>query len=308
MFEDISAFQAVARHKSFTKAAQDLDLSIPVVTRRLARLEQALDVRLLQRTTRHVHLTEAGEIFLTEISDVLQALESSKETVKNLTRSINGTLKVGLPVNLSHLYVTPMLHKFMERYPNIQLHLVTGDYLLDLLNNGFDLVIHCGYLPDSNFYFEKLGSWNKIFCAAPSYLEKYGAPRTIEELKHHNCLDHYENFDRTWEYQEGKAVKKIPIHGNIRAYSNPEIRNLTLSGLGIGYLGKCSIYQELQQGSLVAILPNYQTPVLGTYAVYPNKKFLNKKTRLFIDFIIELLAPLYSHNEKLKPIGDSAVC
>ncbi len=293
MFEDISAFQAVARQKSFTKAAQHLELSIPVVTRRLARLEQTLGVRLLQRTTRHVHLTDAGEVFLAEISDVLQALEASKETVKSLTRSISGTLKVGLPVNLSHLYITPALHKFMALYPNIQIHFVTGDYLLDLLRNGFDFIVHCGHLPDSNFYYETLGKWRKLFCAAPSYLEKYGVPKKIEELKAHNCIDHYENFDRTWEYQEGKVHKKIAINGNVRAYSNPEIRNLALSGLGIGYLGKCSIYQELQKGSLVSILENYQTPVLGTYAVYPHKKFLNKKTRVFIDFIAETLAPVY---------------
>lgn len=299
MFEDISAFQAVANHKSFTKAAHGLELSIPVVTRRLARLEQTLGVRLLQRTTRHVHLTEAGEVFLAEISDVLKALETSKETVKSLTRSINGTLKVGLPVSLAHLYVTPALHKFMALYPHIQIHFVTGDYLLDMLSNGFDLVVHCGRLPDSNFYYEKLGEWRKLFCAAPSYLEKYGVPKTIAELKTHNCIDHYENFDRTWEYQAGRAVKKIAISGNIRAYSNLEIRNLALSGLGIACLGKCSIYQELEAGSLVSLLQNYQTPMLGTYAIYPHKKFLNKKTRVFIDFIAEILTPVYSERKNM---------
>ncbi|MBS0351589.1 MAG: LysR family transcriptional regulator [Proteobacteria bacterium] len=299
MFEDISAFQAVAHHKSFTKAAQYLELSIPVVTRRLARLEQNLGVRLLQRTTRHVNLTEAGEVFLTEISDVLQALEMSKETVKSLTRSISGTLKVGLPVNLSHLYITPVLHQFMELYPNVQIQLVSGDYLLDLLRTGFDLVVHCGHLPDSNFYYEKLGEWKRLFCAAPSYLEKKGIPKTIEELKMHNCIDYYENFDRTWEYQEGKIRKKIAISGNIRANSSPEIRNLALSGLGISYLGKCSIYRDLQNGSLVSILQNYQTPALGTYAVYPNKKFLSKKTKIFIDFIAEILTPVYSERDNM---------
>lgn len=299
MLEDISAFQEVARHKSFTKAAQHLALSIPVVTRRLARLEQTLSVRLLQRTTRHVHLTEAGEIFLSEVSDVLQALEASKETIKGLTHAISGTLKVGLPVNMSHLYVTPVLHQFMELYPNIQIHLMTGDYLLDLLKQGFDLVIHCGPLSDSNFYFEKLGVWRKIFCAAPSYLEKYGVPQTIEELKQHNCIDHYENFDRSWEYQQGKRIKKIVVNGNVRAHSNPEIKNLVQSGLGIGYLGKCSLYRELQEGSLVPILQNYETPAVGTYAVYPHKKFLNQKTRVFIDFIAKILSPVYTDKQNI---------
>lgn len=299
MFEDISAFQAVAQFKSFTKAAQRLELSIPVVTRRIARLEQTLGVRLLHRTTRHVHLTEAGEIFLAEISDILQALEASKETVKGLTHAINGTLKVGLPVNMSHLYVTPVLHQFMALYPNIHIHLMTGDYLLDLLKQGFDLVIHCGQLPDSNFYFEKLGVWKKLFCAAPSYLEKYGTPQTVEELKEHNCIDHYENFERNWEYQEGKRLKKIVVNGNVRAHSNPEIKNLVLSGLGIGYLGKCSLYREVKEGSLVSILQNYETPALGTYAVYPHKKFLNQKTRVFIDFIAKILAPVYSDKKNM---------
>ncbi len=294
MFEDIAAFQAIAQNLSFTKAAQYLELSIPVVTRRLARLEQSLGVRLLQRSTRHVHLTEAGTIFLAEVSDVLQALEASKETIKNLTHTVSGTLKVGLPANLSHLYISKALHKFVRSYPDIKIHMVTGEYLLDLLANGFDLVIHSGHLPDSSFYFEKMATWTKHFCAAPSYLEKNGTPHTMEELKLHNCIDHYENADRTWTYLQGNKQKKILVSGNIRAYSSAEIRNIALSGLGIACLSKCSVHKELRNGSLVSILQQYKTPLSGIYAVYPSKKFLNQKTKLFIEFVAEALEPVYN--------------
>src|SRR5579871_3138902 len=131
MFEDIIAFQTIVVHKSLTKASKELGVSTPVITRRLARLEKSLNVRLLQRTTRQVNLTEAGELFFNQISNVLQTLEASKEAVKNLNNDVSGTLKVGLPPSISYLYVTKWLHLFTEKYPNIHIHIITGNHLLD---------------------------------------------------------------------------------------------------------------------------------------------------------------------------------
>lgn len=293
MLEDIIAFRTIVQHKSLTRAGKELGISTPMVTRRLARLEKSLNARLIQRTTRQIHLTEAGELFYTQVGDILSALEASKEAVKNLSEEVCGTLKVGLSPSISYLYVTKILHQFMAQYPKINIHIVTGHHLLGLLTNGFDLVIHAGTLPDSSFYFKKLGTWKKIFCAAPNYLKKYGTPKTYADLKSHNCIDHCNNFERTWEYKENGVLKKMSINGNIRADSVFDIRHLVLSGIGIAYLSKCTIHEDLKKGRLISILENFQASEFGTYAVYPSKKFISKKTHVFLEFMSELLKSVY---------------
>lgn len=293
MLEDIVVFRTIVQQKSLTNASKELGLSTPVVTRRLARLENVLNTQLIQRTTRQLHLTEAGELFFTLTSDVLHAFEASKDAVKNLSKDVTGTLKVGLPSGISYLYVTKQLHKFTTCYPNINLNIVTGNHLLGLLTNGFDLVIHAGALPDSNFYFKKIGSWKKIFCASPDYLSKYGIPEKPEELKKHNCIDNYNNVERSWEYKEHDNLKKIMITGNIRVDNNFDIRQLALSGMGIVYLSKCIVNEDLKQGRLISILKNFQTSELATYAVYPSKHFMSKKTEVFLAFMSDLLESVY---------------
>lgn len=297
MLEDIITFRTIIQQKSLTKASKELGLSAPVVTRRLARLEKSLNIQLIQRTTRRIHLTEAGEVFFAHINDVLNALEAGKDAIKNLSKDVAGTLKVGLPASISYLYVTKMLYKFTARYPNLNIHIVTGNHLLESLNNGFDLVIHAGILPNSSFYYKKLSSWKKVFCASPHYLGKHDIPKHPEELQQHNCIDHYDNFDKSWTYKENGELKKIKVHGNIRTDNNFDIKQLALSGIGIAYLSKCTIYEEIKQKRLVSILENYQASELGTYAVYPSKHFISKKTEVFLEFISNLLASIYGQME-----------
>jgi LysR family transcriptional regulator, regulator for bpeEF and oprC len=293
MFEDIVTFRAIVQLKCLTKAGKELGISTPVVTRRLARLEKSLNARLIQRTTRQLYLTEAGELFFAKISDILHALDASKEAVKNLSKEVTGSLKIGLPASISYLYVTKMLHKFMACYPNINIHIVTGNHLLGLLTNGFDLVIHAGVLPDSSFYYKKIGSWQKKFCASPVYLAKYGIPKKPQELSLHNCIDHYDNFVRVWEYKENGIIKNIIVNGNIRADSNFDIKQLAISGIGIAYLPKCTVNEDLKQGGLVAILEDFQASEFATYAVYPSKQFIRKNTHVFLEFMSDLLESVY---------------
>lgn len=292
MFEDISAFCACAEHKSFSRAAKQLGVSAAVVTRRIARLEKVLDAQLLLRTTRLVTLTEAGQVFYAEVRDILQALEASKKTVKSFNQEITGTLKIGLPASIGHLYVSSAIVKFSRQYPQLKIQMVQGNHLLDLLRNGFDLVVHCGELPDSNFYYQKLGDWKKIICAAPSYIKKHGIPK-IPDFRQHHCLDHYDNFQPTWRFKINGKLKEVPINANIYANSSLDLKNLAKSGLGIAYLPSFTVYQEIKDGHLISILEKYQPPVLGMYAVYPSHKYLTKKTKLFLEFLADLLNPIF---------------
>ena len=147
----------------------------------------ALKVRLL-RTTRKVSLTEAGVNYFATVSDILQNLAAANKQVKSFNQEVIGTLKIGLPASISHLYVSPKLHQFLAKFPRMKIHIVHGNHLLDLLDNGFDLILHCGQLPDSSFYYKKLGVWKKICCAAPPYIKRYGMPQQPSELVNYNCL------------------------------------------------------------------------------------------------------------------------
>ncbi len=293
MLEDINVFSVIAKHQSFSKAARELELSTPVVTRRLARLEKLLGTRLLNRTTRNVTLTEAGSLFYLEVNDILAALEATKESVISLTRKVTGTLKVGLPYAFNQCYVSKSLNNFLAQYPALKIQIESGSYLLGLLNSGFDLVIHCGNLPDSNYYFKKLGKMKRIICAAPSYLEAFGTPQTPEDLLLHNCLgsDNSSSTPNLWTFQENGKDKEILVNGNVSSTNGFDLRTLAVNGVGIVYIAHYIASNEIDSGRLIPVLENHQK-YLDVYAVYPSAKFLSKKTQLFLDFVTDLIKPL----------------
>lgn len=297
MLEDINVFCAIAKHQSFAKAARELEISTAGVTRRLARLEETLDARLLNRTTRRVTLTEAGQLFYVEVLDILQSLEATKESVKSLTYKISGSLKVGLPLSFSNIHITHSLGHFVAQYPNLRLQINTGFNQLHLLSNGFDVVIHCGELPSSSYHYKKLGSMKKIICASPAYFKKHGTPKLPEDLQSHNCLGINEET-QTWKLCVNNQIKEILVQGNIQINNALDLRNLAIEGVGIVCLPYYFVNQELENGLLVSVLEENLLCNHSLYAVYPSNKFLNKKTELFIKFITNLLVNINKNNEE----------
>ena len=292
MLEDIEIFCAIVKAQNLSKAARHLHISPSIVTRRLARLEKQLGVRLLQRTTRRVMLTDAGQRYYGAVQDVLHTLKMANQEASSFTRTVTGTLKIGLPVSISHRYVSQHLYQLLKQFPHLKVHIVNGNHLLDLLDNDFDVILYCGSLPNISFHYKKIGVWRKIVCAAPGYLETYGLPQNPDDLARHNCLDHADNFQYSWVLQEIGNVKTIAVNGNVRVNSSIDLCNLAVSGLGIVYLPSFSIHDELQSGKLVAILEQYQLPVLDMYCVYPSKRYLSQKTQVFLDFLTNLLTPI----------------
>lgn len=288
MLEDAEIFVSVVENQSFSKAARKLKLSAPIITRHIAKLENNLGIRLLQRNTRQVSLTEAGALFYENCITLLNTYTIALKQVKSFSNEIVGTLKIGLPSSISHLYITSHLNQFIKKYPNLKIDIVIGNHLIDLLSSGFDLVIHCGELADSNLYSRKLGEWTKVTCAAPSYFKKFSTPKTPDDLQKHNCLNHYDNVDSTWKYVVNNTIKSIAINGNIRSNSSMDLKNLALSGLGIVYLPSFTVKNELAEGKLKSILTSYQVPPLSMYAVYPSNRFLSPKARIFMEFLSTL--------------------
>jgi DNA-binding transcriptional LysR family regulator len=291
MLEDIEIFSAIAKHHSFAKAARSLSLSTSIVTRRLSRLEKELGARLVQRTTRQVSLTEAGLHYYHDIQEILNALQAAKQNIKSLTQEITGTLRVGLPISISHL-VTRSLPQFLTAYPQLKIQIIHGNHLLDLLENRFDVIVHCGALPNSNFHYKNLGSWQKVICASPKYLAKHKVPKKPQDLLQHNCLDHADNFDHCWQFHVNGKPEFINVDGNVRINSSIALCQLAVENLGIVYLPSFTVFQALQEEKLISILQQYQPPDLHIAAIYPSKHYLSEKTKIFIDFLAELLASM----------------
>jgi LysR family transcriptional regulator for bpeEF and oprC len=288
MLEDAEIFISVVENKSFSKAARKLKLSAPIVTRHIAKLEKDLTVRLLQRNTRQVSVTEAGAIFYESCKSLLHTYTASLKQVKSLSDELIGTLKIGLPSSISNLYISTCINEFAKKNPDLKIDIVNGNHLIDLLNSGFDIIIHCGELSDSSLYCKKLGKWSKVTCASPEYLKRFGTPKHPDDLRNHNCLDHYDNVDNCWDYLINNKIKEIPITGNIRNNSSMDLKNIAASGIGVVYLPSFIVKNELEKGSLKCVLAQYQVPPLSVYAVYPSNRYLSKKAKVFLDFIDDL--------------------
>jgi len=288
MLKDAEIFINVVECKSFSKAGRKLKLSAPIITRHIAKLENELGVRLLQRNTRQVSLTEAGSLFYENCLDLLKNYSLSVKQVKSLSHEITGTLKIGLPTSISYLFITTFLNHFIKKYPNLKIDIVNGNHLIDLLSSGFDLIIHCGELSDSSLFCKKLGEWTKVTCASPKYFKANGIPKTPEDLRKHNCLDHYDNRDHSWRYLMNGESKFIQVNGNIRSNTSMDLKNLAVSGLGIVYLPSFTIREEIEKGTLKNILMPYQVLPLSMYVVYPSSRFLSKNAKVFIDFLTTL--------------------
>ena len=290
MLENIIAFTRVIDKQGFAKAAKDLGISTPVVTRRINELEKELGIKLIQRSTRKLSITEAGQLFYDRCKEIIYSLEAAKLAITSMKDEISGTIKIGMPASINHLYFTPGLPQLLKKYPYLKVEIIQGNHLLDLLDKGFDLVLHCGNLPDSSYHYRKLSEWTKITCAAPSYFKKNKKPKTPRDLEKYNRLDHADNRTHTWTYNIDSKAQPFLISGNVKINNSSDLKNLALSGLGIVYLPSFTVLSELNNGSLVSILDEFNPEPLGIYVIYPSKQFMNKKTRLLIDFLQSILA------------------
>lgn len=287
MLQDAEIFIAVVECKSFSKAARKLQLTPPVITRHITKLEEQLKVCLLQRNTRQVSITQAGAIFYDSCVSILNTYKLSLKQVRNLSDELEGTVKIGMPASISNLFIEN-INAFYTKYPHLKLEIVNGNHLTHLLGEGFDLIIHCGELADSNLYCRKLGLWEKITCASPGYLDLAGVPDKPQDLKQHKCLDHFDNKLNEWKYVINGNSESIKITPEIRINNSFDLKNLALAGVGITYLPSFTVGNEIKQGRLVEVLCEFKVPSLNMYVVYPAMRYLSNRVKVIINFLEDL--------------------
>jgi Transcriptional regulator len=287
---DLEVFARVIALGSMSLAARSLGLSPAVVSKRIKRLEDRLGTRLLQRTTRQISLTEAGQGFHERVLAVLAGLEEAEAFAAGRSSEVRGSLKISAPTSFGRMHIAPHLKRFMDAHPDLAIHLVLSDEFTDIVAGGFDLAIRIAELTDSSLVARRLAPVRRILCAAPDYIAEHGAPETIEDLKHHRCLPAH-NHD-AWRLEGPEGLISIRPEGMLITNSSEVIREAVIAGLGIALRSTWDVGPELKEGKLVQVLPAYEGSHNVTLsAVYPSRQFLPAKVRLFIDYLAELYGP-----------------
>jgi DNA-binding transcriptional LysR family regulator len=292
-FNEMSVFAKVVAAGSLSAAARDLGLSTAMVSRRLAALESRLGVRLVNRTTRSLHLTDEGATYYESCARVLADIEQADTAVSAGRHDPRGTLRVALPAAFGNQYVAPLVPQFAARYPAVQLYLSLADRAVNLIEEGFDVAVRIAeLLADSSLAMRKLAPNRRVVCASPEYLRRHGAPRTPEELAQHNCLI-AGDFSGSWDYKHADGRSgSVRINGRYACDNWEVLREWAVAGLGVALKSTWDVRRHLENGSLISLLPGYSFDSgVAIYAVYPHRRHLPAKTRAFIDFLASSFGP-----------------
>lgn len=285
----LRAYCAVVELRSFAKASRRLDCSTPTMTRLIQSVESELDLVLLHRSTRLVVPTEAGELFYQQALDLVRQYDSGVSALQQLTTRVSGRLKIGVPASINRLWLMPSLHRFYQQYPDVDIQVVIGNHLLDLLSERFDLVVHCSDLKDSNLYAQPIRQWHKVTCASPDYLASAPALTAPSDLSEHNCLDHYDNVSQTWRYKVNNKHVDAFVAGNTRVNNSLDLKQLAIANLGVVYLPSFTVQDALDRGELVAVLEDCVATTYPMTVVYSERQRQNKKITAFIKFLDDIL-------------------
>jgi len=286
---EMRTFERVAAHESLAAAARELGLSPSAVSKQIRALEDRLEVKLLHRTTRRVTLTQAGRAYLEQARKILGEVEELEHTVRGLHAEPRGTLRVSAPQDFGRLYLCEAVGAFAAEYPHLRIEFEMTDRKVDLVDEGFDVVVRVAKLASSTLVMRRLGRCERVLCASPAYLETYGAPASPAQLGSHNCIEYDYAESNAWTFRVGGRRQAVAATGRLRANSAWALRALALAGQGIALLPRFLVHEDLAQGRLVALLDDVLDADLEVMALLPPGRAVAAKARAFVDFISERL-------------------
>ena len=289
--QHLAAFAAIIRAGSISKAADQLGCGKSLLSRQLAKLEEDLGARLIQRSTRKLTLTEIGEQVLHEAQRIDTALANIEQMAGQHQQEVKGRLRVTCPMPAVARLV-PVMQAFCQRYPQIDFSLLVEDKLIDLIAGQIDVAIRVAHLDDSSLIARKLVDSQRVLCAAPAYLAQAGTPRVAADLEQHHCIlyVHAGKASEEWTlYQHGEALK-VKVSSKFQSNNGIAMVNAACAGAGILLIDRLLVSSHLHSGELVQVLEDYQLPGGSpVYAVYPARDWLALKTATFVAFLQERL-------------------
>lgn len=290
---DRAVFIATVEGGSLTRAAARLGVSLAVCSKRLAELERRLDVRLLNRTTRRQHLTEAGAVYYEHCLRVQEDIDTVESSLAGLRDTVRGRLRVAAPASFGRRHVSPFIPAFLGRYPDVALQLVLSDSVIDLVADGVDVAIRIGAPADSSMIAVTLASNRRVTCASPDYLARFGTPRTPEDLAGHRCLilSPQSVSSDVWTFETADGPRRVTVGGPLSSNHGEVLRDAAVGGLGIAVKSVWDIAEELRSGRLVTVLDDCPPSAVNLYALYHERRFVAPKVRAWIDFFRERFGP-----------------
>ncbi|WP_158145134.1 LysR family transcriptional regulator [Vibrio metschnikovii] len=285
--DDLILFSQVIELGSFSKAAEQNNLTNSVVSKRIARLEQELGVQLLYRTTRKLTLTEAGKALLISARNVKQATQEAMDALSGFGENVSGHIKMSVPTISGDLLLADAVAEFCNRYPGLTVDMSLDNRFVDLVEGGFDLVIRTGYLDDSSLIARHILDSQWVVCASPAYLARHGQLIMPEQLVAHNCLQYaYQTTGASdWEFKSPTGNRIVKVSGSFSTDNATALRKAALGGHGIAYVPRCLVYHDFREGTLIDLFPDQVGKKLGIYAVYPFTRQPPNKVRLLIEHI-----------------------
>jgi DNA-binding transcriptional LysR family regulator len=282
----LTEFIAVVENGGFTAAADALDVSTSFVSRQVVRLENQLNTRLLNRTTRSVRLTDMGRIYYDRSRVILDDLTALESDMADLQEQPKGCVRVTAAGFYAERYVAPALVEFSARYPEVSIELDTRMRLVDIVAEGFDLAVRMSPPTDSSLVARRVAPRRMIVCASPDYLEQHGEPKSPEDLRHHNCLN---LPGMSWRFLFPDAVRTVKVRGSFVSDNGRALVGAAVQGMGLIRLTEYYIRDELECGQLVPILHPYEVQDTATWIAFPDRHHLPTRVRLLIDFLVERL-------------------
>lgn len=285
--EGVAAFARVVHTGSFSAAARSLRLSKSAVSAHVQRLEDRLGVRLLNRTTRRLSLTEAGAAYYRHCVRIVAEAEAAEQSATALQREPRGTLRISAPATFGWMHVAPAVPAFLKRYPAMSVDITLSPAHVDLIDEGLDLAIRIGVLKESALVVRKLAPSRLVACAAPSYLRRHGVPREPADLADHNCLGvSLLPWGDEWRFVRNGGEVRVAVSGNYRSNSAEMLRAAALDGLGIALLPSWAVADLLRARTLRRVVEEWEPPASGIYAAFPGNRLMSTKVRAFVNHLV----------------------
>ncbi len=297
-------FIQVVDSNGFSAAAREMGRSKALVSKYVGELEDELGVRLLNRTTRQVSLTEVGAAYYKEAVEILQRIDDLQVSVQSSHREVRGRLRVSAPRSMGDHTLKTAIMQFLVEYPDVYLDLRLEDRFVDLVEEGFDLAVRVTQLEDSSLIARKIATFRTVVCASPKVLETYGAPVVPADLASRPCIiDTNYRFKQNWAfYQDGERMS-VTVKGRLEVNSAAAAREAALCDLGFVRTPAFFVSGDVANGDLSVVLKDFEEPMLGIYAVYPHRRHLSGKVRAFVDFLVAWFADRQQECSELMSIG-----
>ncbi|UTW44978.1 LysR family transcriptional regulator [bacterium SCSIO 12696] len=288
--QTMRVFTEVAECQSFVAASRKLNLSAPAATRAIAQLEHTMGVRLFNRTTRSVRLTDAGKRYYDDARQILDLVEQAESTASGVYTKPKGVLSVTAPVMFGQKYIAPLLAEYLQQNPAVDVNALFYDRVCNILDEGLDVAIRIGHLQDSSLYATQVGTIRQVVCGSPSYFEQHGKPDAPTDLVKHSVIQApIAESSATWRFDSGKSKTTVKVSPRLHCNQNGAAISAAKSGFGITRLMSYQVGEEFEEGSLVRVLQDYESEPLPINIVYIDGRKANAKVRAFVDLAVEQL-------------------